>query len=77
MAKGVPAIVLAAGKSTRLGQPKALVEWNGETLVGRSARLLKESGCSPIIVVTRNELQVDVQRSQNQPNVLYIYSKFF
>jgi len=70
MAKGVPAIVLAAGKSTRLGQPKALVEWNGETLVGRSARLLKESGCSPIIVVTRNELQVDVMMSCKDANIV-------
>ena len=65
MAKGVPAIVLAAGKSSRLGQPKALVEWNDETLVGRSVRLLRESGCSPIIVVTRNELQIDVMMSCN------------
>ncbi len=63
MAKGVPAIVLAAGASSRLGQPKALVNWNNETLVGRSVRLLQESGCNPIIVVTRSELQVDVMLS--------------
>ena len=60
MAKGVPAIVLAAGASSRLGQPKALVKWNEESLVARSTRILAESGCSPIIVVTRSELQVDV-----------------
>ena len=60
MAKGVPAIVLAAGASSRLGQPKALVKWNGESLVARSTRLLAESGCSPIFVVTRSELQIDV-----------------
>ena len=60
MAKGVPAIILAAGASTRLGQPKALVKWNGESLVARSTRILSESGCSPIFVVTRSELQVDV-----------------
>ena len=65
MGKGVPAIVLAAGKSSRLGQPKALVEWNGEKLVSRAARILRESGCSPIIVVTRNELQIDVMMSCN------------
>ena len=60
MAKSVPAIVLAAGASSRLGQPKALVKWNGESLVARSTRILAESGCSPIFVVTRSELQVDV-----------------
>ena len=63
MAKGVPAIVLAAGESSRLGQPKALVQWNHETLVSRAVRLLQEKNCSPIIVVTRNELQVDVMLS--------------
>ena len=39
MAKGVPAIVLAAGASSRLGQPKALVKWNGESLVARATRI--------------------------------------
>ena len=70
MAKGVPAIVLAAGESSRLGQPKALVQWNGETLVSRAVRLLQEKNCSPIIVVTRNELQVDVMLSCNDAIVV-------
>ena len=70
MAKGVPAIVLAAGSSSRLGQPKALVEWNDETLVGRSVRLLQESGCNPIIVVTRSELQVDVMLSCPEATII-------
>jgi len=70
MAKGIPAIVLAAGESSRLGQPKGLVEWNGETLVGRSVRLLRESGCSPIIVVTRTELQIDVMLSCNEATIV-------
>jgi CTP:molybdopterin cytidylyltransferase MocA len=65
MAKGVPAIVLAAGASSRLGQPKALVKWKDESLVSRSTRILSESGCSPIIVVTRSELQVDVMLECN------------
>jgi len=65
MVKGVPAIILAAGASSRLGQPKALVKWQGESLVSRSVRLLSESGCSPIIVVTRSELQVDVMLESN------------
>ena len=70
MGKGVPAIVLAAGESSRLGQPKALVQWNGETLVSRAVRLLEEKNCSPIIVVTRNELQVDVMLSCNNAIVV-------
>ncbi len=59
MNRGLPAVIIAAGSSERLGQHKALVEWNGETLIKRSARLLQESGCSPIIVVSNNEIAVD------------------
>jgi CTP:molybdopterin cytidylyltransferase MocA len=32
-------VVLAAGASTRLGRPKQLLKWRGETLVHRAARL--------------------------------------
>ena len=66
MSKGVPAIILAAGESSRLGQPKALVNWNEETLVARAVRLFQESGCHPVIVVTRSELQIDNMLSCNE-----------
>lgn len=45
------AIVLAAGASRRLGQPKQLVEIEGESLLRRTARLAVEAGCSPVVVV--------------------------
>jgi CTP:molybdopterin cytidylyltransferase MocA len=38
----VAAILVAAGPSTRLGQPKQLVEYEGEKLARRSARLLSD-----------------------------------
>lgn len=46
------AILVAAGPSTRLGQPKQLVEWNGETLVRRAARLLSSLASGPVVAVT-------------------------
>ena len=70
MPKGIPAIVLAAGASLRLGEPKALVKWGNETLVARSVRLLINSGCSPVIVVTRAELQVDVMLESSGATVV-------
>ena len=70
LGKGTPAIILAAGASSRLGQPKALVEWTGETLVGRMVRLLAENSCSPIVVVTRRELQVDVMLECPEANIV-------
>ena len=48
----VTSIVLAAGASSRLGRPKQLVVWRGETLVHRAARLAVEAGLGPVRVVT-------------------------
>lgn len=46
-----PGIVLAAGAGTRFGEPKAPVEVNGERLVDRSVRILREAGCDPVFVL--------------------------
>lgn len=45
-------IVLAAGAAQRMGQPKQLLEWQGEPLVRRQARIALEAGLDPVIVVT-------------------------
>jgi len=47
----VAAIILAAGASRRLGQPKQLVGVAGETLLARTLRIAKEAGTSPILAV--------------------------
>jgi len=47
----VAAIVLAAGASRRLGQPKQLLMLDGETMIGRALRLAAESGASPVLAV--------------------------
>src|ERR1035438_3469407 len=44
-------ILLAAGSSSRLGKPKQLLHFDGETLLRRTARLAIEADCSPNIVV--------------------------
>lgn len=49
-----PAILLAAGASTRLGRPKQLLRlpaFGGETLLGRAARLASEAGAAPVYIV--------------------------
>lgn len=46
------AILLAAGPSSRLGQPKQLVEYEGATLVRRAATLLTGLVTGPVIAVT-------------------------
>jgi molybdenum cofactor cytidylyltransferase len=47
----VAAILLAAGASRRLGQPKQLLVHERETLLGRAVRLAGESGAAPVFVV--------------------------
>jgi len=47
----VAAIILAAGPSSRLGQPKQLVGFGGESLLERALRLAKEAKASPVLAV--------------------------
>ncbi len=45
-------IVLAAGASTRMGEPKQLLRYEGETLLRRAVNAAFASRCRPVIVVT-------------------------
>lgn len=47
----IAGLVLAAGASTRLGQPKQLLELDGELLVERAVRIAREAGADPVFVV--------------------------
>jgi molybdenum cofactor cytidylyltransferase len=46
----LPAVILAAGASRRLGQPKQLVRVAGDTLLGRTVRAAL-AACAPVLVV--------------------------
>ena len=48
----IAGIVLAAGESTRYGQPKQLLDWRGQPFVRAVAKTAIESGLSPVVVVT-------------------------
>ncbi len=55
----IPAIVLAAGASTRMGRPKALLPAEpGGTLLGRVLDTLAAAGLDPLVVVARPGLDV-------------------
>lgn len=45
-------LLLAAGASTRMGQPKQLLPYHGRTLLRRAAETAVASGCAPIMLVT-------------------------
>ena len=52
-------VVLAAGASARLGQPKAFLEIGGKPLIQHLVERLEATGLEPVIV-TRAEISVDV-----------------
>jgi CTP:molybdopterin cytidylyltransferase MocA len=50
--KRIAGTLLAAGGRSRLGRPKALVEFRGRTLAERGVALLRDGGVDPVLVVT-------------------------
>ena len=50
-------LILAAGESSRMGSPKALLEFRGETFLDRLIRCFS-AYCSPVIVVLGHEPEV-------------------
>lgn len=67
--RNVGAVVLAAGGSSRLGRPKQLLMFRGETLVRRAVRAAAEAGCDPVIVVVGGikdaiQSEVDIRDSR-------------
>lgn len=64
---GVGAIVLAAGGSSRLGTPKQLLTFCGETLVRRAAKAALESVCDRVVVVVGNHAQQIRQEMSDLP----------
>lgn len=53
------AIILAGGRSSRMGQDKALLQLSGQSQLSRSVALAKAAGCDQILI------------SRNQPGFIY------
>lgn len=51
MSASVGAIILAAGASRRLGQPKQLLMHGGETLLQRALRFVNDAAATPVFAV--------------------------
>jgi molybdenum cofactor cytidylyltransferase len=67
----IGAVILAAGKSSRLGQPKQLLQFRGKTLVRRIVDAARESGCSPLVVVIGSDKD-KVARELDQTNAVVV-----
>jgi molybdenum cofactor cytidylyltransferase len=51
----IAGVVLAAGRSRRMGEPKPLLRWEGESFLARVVRVLRQGGCAEVVVVTGPE----------------------
>ncbi len=60
MSASIAAIVLAAGASNRLGQPKQLLVYRGEFLIERAIRLANEAGAAPVIAALGAHFEIIV-----------------
>ena len=48
---GYAGVVLAGGRSSRMGSPKAALEWHGSTLLRRTVGILARATGGPVVVV--------------------------
>jgi CTP:molybdopterin cytidylyltransferase MocA len=54
----IPAVVLAAGKSTRMGRTKALLPLGGETFVARIVHTFRSAGVEDVVVVVGHDAEL-------------------
>ena len=67
-------VILAAGGSSRLGQPKQLILFRGKNLLCRVIDAAREGGCSPVVVVIGSDGQ-RVARELEQRNAISVENK--
>ncbi len=70
----VGAVLLAAGESSRMGQLKALLPWDGASLLEHQVRALAEGGCTDIVVVLGHRHGELSPVLQGRPNVRWVHN---
>src|SRR5205814_8700618 len=64
--RNIGAIILAAGGSSRFGQAKQLLSFEGESLVRRTVHAAIEAGCASVIVVVgdaRDRIETELRET--------------
>lgn len=72
----ISAIILAAGKSTRMGQPKMLLRWGNTTVLGHVIRTFQEAEVEDILVITGGAHEA-VERIVKQYGVRSVFNPDF
>jgi molybdenum cofactor cytidylyltransferase len=71
---GIGIILLAAGESSRMGEPKQLLRYEGETLLSRAVRVALETLCRPIVVVLGARAE-DLRREIEGTGALAVFNQ--
>ncbi len=72
----ISAIILAAGQSKRMGQPKLLMPWGKTCVIGQVLSILREAGVDDIHVVTGG-LQSELKEALKEYEVDFLFNKDF
>jgi molybdenum cofactor cytidylyltransferase len=72
----VAAVVLAAGRSQRMGRPKMLLPWGDTTVIGQVVRTLARARLSEIVVVTGGARQ-EVEAALKEHPARTVYNPRF
>ncbi|MEJ2600834.1 MAG: nucleotidyltransferase family protein [Anaerolineales bacterium] len=72
----VAAVVLAAGRSVRMGQPKMVLPWGDSTVIGRVVRVLRQARIQPVVVVTGGARQ-QVEAVLSESEVQFVFNPRF
>jgi molybdenum cofactor cytidylyltransferase len=62
--KSISAIILAAGRSTRMGKQKMLMPWGDTTVVEKVIQTIRSSGMDKIILVTNPEIASQIMNPE-------------
>ncbi len=74
----ISSVLLSAGMSTRMGEPKALLEWEGQPLVAYQVEQLQAGGVDEVIVVLghrADEIQRQMRRLKCRVLMNALYHK--
>lgn len=63
-------IVLAAGRSQRMGRPKALLVRDGDSFLDHCTRVLRAGGCDDVVVVVNGEDASTLRAAERVGNVV-------
>lgn len=66
----IAGIVLAAGRSRRMGEPKAFLRLEGRSFLERAVQALREGGCGEVIVVAGPPLDEVARRTAEAAGTL-------